>query len=225
VDREADAVAQFEQIVRADEEQRIQAPTFSAQVVAIFDRVRRRVRGELEAERDAAREAEEARRQTEIRLLMENREALEELRDLASVSEVHEPNSRLIASLPFGVGQFQNEKVGLGAFFLTSEVVFGAGAIITYIAWATLGANEPPGTIDASAFSTQEQILRISNQTLFALFGATLVAGIIEAHVNFRPERVIRQRREIPADLLPREPEPEVDVSLSPFGASLRVTF
>jgi hypothetical protein len=120
-----------------------------------------------------------------------------------------------MATIPFGVGQFQNEKVGLGAFFLVSEVAFGAGAIITYIAWATLGVPA----------SRQEQILRISNQALFSLFGATLIAGLIEAHVNFRPERVIRQRREIPAELLPREPAPRLDVSVSPFGASLRVTF
>jgi hypothetical protein len=122
------------------------------------------------------------------------------------------------------VGQFQNEKVGLGTFFLVSEVAFGAGAIITYIAWATLGAGIPASMLPPTV-GTQEQILRISNQALFSLFGATLIAGLIEAHVNFRPERVIRQRREIPAELLPREPAPRLDVSVSPFGASLRVTF
>jgi len=231
VDRETDAEVQFERIVREDRDQRMAAGTFTNDVVAVFDRVRQRVITDMEAEADAEAERQRQRDAANIARLQQDSERLQRLLELAQTSEIREDNSRWIATIPFGVGQFQNENTGLGAFFLTAEVVFGAGSIATYAAWATLvdraaRARLEGESFDENAYLTQETVLRVANQVSFGLFLASVVAGIIEAHVSFKPERVTRQERELPDDILPPpEPHPEVEVGISPFGVSVHGTF
>ena len=135
VDRRADAEAQFELIVREDEHQRMRAATYSAGVVEIFDAVRERVRREIQAEAEAEAERERLAREAELELLRADSERLERLLELARTESVERENSRWLAAVPFGVGQFQNENSTLGIVFAVAEAVLIGGAIATWVAW------------------------------------------------------------------------------------------
>ena len=46
------------------------------------------------------------------------------------------------------------------------------------------------------------------------------MAGILEAHIEFRPRRTVRQPREIPPEVLQ-----ELDLAVGPGSVSLRLRF
>ncbi len=232
VDREAEAVAQFERLVRDDEHQRMQAATFTQDVVTVFDRVRARVRRELAAERDAEAERERHAREEEIARLRAESERTQRLVEFAATNEVREENSRFVAAIPFGAGQFQNGKTGLGYFFLASEGLSLAGSLLSLGIHTSLdpAAYDVGSTPDdrrraQAAFEGDERAWRITNWVTTGTFALMALIGIIEAQLNFVPYESKTERREIPEDLLPEALSPELDVSIGPTGASLRVTF
>jgi len=100
--------------------------------------------------------------------------------------------SRLIATVPFGVGQAQNGDTGKAWLFGVTEGVFGALSLST---WITVTQRYPKGT-----YPTNEQDLKTTLQTIQvasgAAFWAMVLAGVIEAHVRFVPQTV--QNRELP---------------------------
>jgi hypothetical protein len=228
VDREEDAEEQFERIVRQDEHQRMQASTFTQDVVTVFDRVRARVRRELAEEREAEAERERRARDRDIARLRAEQEQLERLVDFAATNEVREENSRFVAVLPFGAGQFQNRNPGLGYVFLVSEAVLLAGSILAFGVHTSLDPADydvEDRRVAAAAFEEDERAWRITYWASTGAFILTALIGIIEAQLNFVPYRSKTERRDVPEDLLPEPIAPEVDVSLGPTGASLRVTF
>src|SRR5690606_6232925 len=120
LERPVDAAEQFELLLRAEPDYRLDPVAFPAAVLAAFDTVRVR----LEVARRAAEEqaeADERRRREELRQLQERLSRLEELEDLARVERVELPNSRWLALFPFGVGQFRNGHRKAGIFFATTQ--------------------------------------------------------------------------------------------------------
>jgi hypothetical protein len=232
------AEAQFERLLDQEPNYEIDPNAFSPDVVAIFNRVDRRMT-QLREEREARERAErEAAQERERQRLLRENQRLRDLEARAREERVVSERSRVIATVPFGVGQFQNGNVGLGVLFAVSEVLLGGAAIGLFAAWLEV-ANSLPSVPDPDIIppefqdlAVQEQAYRVLNQISFGLWAALTVAGIAEAHLNFVPTQTAIRERELERESGAESeeppdppPAPEASLRLSPLGASFRLTF
>lgn len=156
--------------------------------VAFFETVRKRQDNRLRELRD--REQKEAERQA--------KEA--ERRRLAEAERVNiepriERRSRLVATIPFGVGQWQNGQNKKAALFLASELVFGAISLGGYVALEQKYPVDPHTSkrfYPAAEKSTAQALIGLQLGAGVA-FWATLVWGIIDAHVLFKKDAPKKQ--------------------------------
>jgi hypothetical protein len=129
-----------------------------------------------------------------------------------------EHHSRIIATVPFGVGQLQNGQPTKAALFLSSELVFGAASLAGYL------ALEQKYPVDST---TNRRYFPIGQEgTARALLGlqlgagiafwATLAWGLIDAHVLYRREVV--KTREV------AQPPPKA-ITVRPGGLGLQGAF
>ena len=218
VDRREDAERQFALLLR-DEPDYEMDQSFPLEIKRVFSTVQDR----MEAER-AREEAERRRREAEVRAreieaLRRAQERELRLRELARTETVEEQNSRLVAMVPFGIGQFQNGHETLGWIFALSEGALVAANLVFTIAWASL-VNEDPGGELAEA-DLLEDNLRLGAQLSGIAFWVTAIAGIIDAQARFVPFTREERERPLPEDLR----EQTLDVGLGPTGASLRIRF
>jgi tetratricopeptide (TPR) repeat protein len=223
--READAREQFERLLQEDPEYDIDPVAFPAAVVETF----REVQAELEEERarkealdEAERERERARELDEIN---SQRQRIQQLEELAATETVEKVNSRWIAALPFGIGQFQNENRKLGIMFAVTQAAFTASAIATFIGHNSL-RDETPAPSELDRAQRVERALRIGNWVSVGALLSFYVAGVVEAEVRFRP--VIRKTRprELPDVAEPaqtRRPQFRLEMGLT--GGRMRVDF
>ncbi|MCA9578848.1 MAG: hypothetical protein R3B40_20375 [Polyangiales bacterium] len=217
--RPDEARDQFRQLLDEDEAYALDPLGFPAAVQSVFAQAR----SEREAAQRAAEQAEAARLEEEERLrlvrLAEEQERLRQLEELARYETIVLPNSRALATVPFGMGQFRNGNRTFGATLAVGELALLAGSVGTYVALRSLLATaarcgvepncvldrgDPNGspTPDEVRFADRERRIRVSNYILTGSFAALMVIGIIEAHVNFVPERRRRRLRvqETPGD-------------------------
>jgi hypothetical protein len=114
---------------------------------------------------------------------------------------VIEKHSRLVAAIPFGAGQFQNGAVGLGVFFAASEALAVAATIATTAVYDHLaGADVSPSggpRVDITALNRRIVEVADVNRVSFAVLAAFAVSGVIEAQVNFVPQRLVLPRRQL----------------------------
>ena len=121
----------FSRLVQFRPDFRINPVLVPPHVVAFFDEVRASLEAEIEATRA------ELRRQ---------REAEEEARRRASVRELYferRVNSRFVAAMPLGIGQFQNGDAGLGTLFLGAELLSAGLSVGFFLAVEDL--RQPDG--------------------------------------------------------------------------------
>jgi len=215
VDRRAEAETQFRRLLEQDPTYEMDPVAFSRDVVQVFVRVRDQVRQRLTQVEDRLRQEEAERRRLEAARLLRERERAERLQELAQteVETVH--RSRLVATIPFGVGQFQNGDTLAGWLFAVSEGVLAIASVTTAILWRSLDPRYT-ATLEADFLPAEEQ-LRLSNQVVTAALAAVMLGGIIHAHLRFVPESRETRRRDLPEDL-----EPGVEVTAGPLGLSVR---
>ncbi len=179
--------------------------TFPPPVVSLFLEVRDEVQ-QLIADREKEqvlllrRENEIARRRAEERKARER-----QLKQLAQQELVVAKNSRAIASLPFGIGQFQNQKKALGSVFLVSEVLLLGTAVTSGLVLEGLVSEANKGNNQIPDPDSHNQNLHTAHQVLtwssWAFLGVAAL-GILEAHLTFKAERIIGTReRALPPDL------------------------
>lgn len=224
------AEAQFLELLREDPSYQLD-PRLPQAVQTTFGAVQRR----LEEERDAA-VAEEARRRRErAAQLLRQQATLIELRRLASEVEVQRENSRWVAAIPFGIGQFQNGHAGLGWFLLVAEAATVITSAVTFGVHQSILNQAEEGKIDdiASANDALDRA-RILNWISVATFGALLTVGVVDAQIRFVPRVAGRTRtRQLPQRLLEDpvlEPDPEepvrVEATVGPgTGLGIRVLY
>lgn len=205
--READARAQFTRLIESNPDYILDSVAFPAAVYAMFSEVKAQVRAEA-AERAATQEAaERERRERAIRQLVAQQERIARLEVLAQEVTVEESNSRWIAALPFGTGQFQNGHRTLGLGLLTAEIFLATTSVATFIYHQFLleraDAMERP--VDDLLLRLDRGV-RITNQISTALLGAVALGGIIDAQIRFREGGSTTRRRELPEDLQGIEP-------------------
>ena len=131
---EAEARAQFRLLLQQEPSYALDPLAFPTEVFTQFEQVKQALREEvaerLRAEQDAILRAQRAVREAE----RQRAENLARLRSLASTGESRERNSRWIATVPFGVGQFQNGDKGLGVALGMLEGLAAISSVVSYVA-------------------------------------------------------------------------------------------
>jgi len=190
--KEEQARDQFRLLLEEDPDYAIDPVAFPEAVVRTFQEVDAEVEEERarQAEIEAAREQQE--RSEELERLIRQQQRIEELEVLARTETVEKVNSRWIAALPFGIGQFQNGNRRLGIMFAVMESAFLAASIATFVGHNAL-RDENPTPDELERAPRVERALRIGNWVSVAGLLGFYVAGVVEAEVRFRP--VIRSTR------------------------------
>lgn len=147
----------------------------------------------LEAERKAREEAEREKQ----------RRWLELVKAQAQEEKITVRNSRLVACLPFGVGQFQNEQPSLGWIFLGTEAALVVGTAITLpMHFYARGRREE--SIDqqnldlAVQWDQRADQIQVANLILVGTFVAVTGVGILQANLSYQPQREERKKRDLP---------------------------
>lgn len=221
VGRRDAARQQFERLLHEEPDYILDPLRFPVDVQELFDSVRERLVLERQQAEERATLEERALRAESL---------AESLVSFAEAEvEIAVPNSRWLALLPFGVGQFENGDDGLGWAFLLSEAVLAGTAVGAMIWWQDLSvfANRAQLAGDASSIREANQLLEaafVLHWSAIATLGAVAIVGIIEAEVRFVPARIVRERREVPEDLR-RSANTDVRVGIGGSGLSLSLRF
>lgn len=222
--RKEAAQGQFRLLLEEDPEYDIDPVAFPEAVVQTFREVQREVAAKRAREEalEAARKQQE--RSDELNELIRQQQRIAALEELAATETVEKVNSRWIAALPFGIGQFQNEDRKLGIMFAVTESVFVATSIATFIGHNSL-RDEDPAPSDIDRAQRVERALRIGNWASVGAFVGFAVAGVIEAEVRFKPVIRTTRKRNLPESLESNGGRPGARLGLGLTGADLRVDF
>ena len=202
--READAEQQFALLLALDPEYQLDPAMFPAEVRAVFASVRARLSREERARAARAERVERDRRAAEAARLLAETERLALLRELAMQETVVETHSRWIASIPFGIGQFQNGHHGLATALAVSEGLLAGAAIALKILHdslptpSTFALLEPA---DQQAASNLELGYRIANLVTMGVLTVLAIVGVVDAHVRFIPSVSRTRPRALPPGL------------------------
>lgn len=222
--RQGDADVIMEKMLRQNPAYSPEPGALPATVVERLREIKARLQKELEDE--ARRKADEQRNKIlqQQKSSEEERRWIAQLSALASKETVIEKRSRLVAFLPFGVGQLHNGDTGLGMLFLASQAA-AAGSAIVFGTLHAFYASVDPNTKDANgspvdrpALAERVRVTALGNQISFATWGALAVAGIVQANVAFVPE--VRTTRDRP---IPKRPQPAVVPTVVASGDGVSV--
>ncbi len=174
---------------------------FPQPVVDRFLRVRESLLTAIRESED--RKVREAARRVQQQDAQKKRDAelLHRLRALAVQETVVEKNRRWLASVPFGVGQFQNRDNAAGWVFFSLEAGL-LGTALTALAIDQSLANK------SQVVGVNKQELSGKRQDAYGVLvastwgcGVIAVAGIVHAHLRFVPERTTVRSRPLPPGL------------------------
>jgi len=216
---------QFRLLLEEDPDYDIDPVAFPEAVVQTFQGVQKEV-GTERARRDAQELARKKReRSEEVEDLIRQQQRIEALEKLASEQTIEKINSRWIAAIPFGAGQFQNENRKLGIMFATTESAFLAASIATFIGHNSL-RDENPGPSEIDRARRVEKALRIGNWVSVGALLSFAIAGVVEAEVRFRPVIRSTRPRELPDELRrTQSPGPQLRLEMGLTGGKLRIDF
>lgn len=183
LNRQEDAQRVFEKLVRFRPDQQLNPVLVPPPAVAFYNAIRARLADEIAREREALR-----KRQLEDEALRRKANQV-----LVEVEVRH--NSKLVALLPFGSGQFQNEQPALGSIFLGTELVAIGVSTGLFLSVQSL-------RLDSGAFAredvTRARDMRTGMWVSGGIAVGLIIAGTVNALLNFE-ERVETNRRVSPA--------------------------
>lgn len=198
-------------------------PAYVLDPLAFPDELQRmfgRVKARLSAEKEAAAKvhAETARKDEAVKAEERRREQIRELVQLATTERVQRVQSRWVAMVPFGVGQFQNDDNGLGVGLAVSEGLLLSVGIASFLLHENLRGQRPLAA-DRSDAELAETAFRYTNQISMILFGLVAVSGVIQAQLEFDESRTIERHRRLPPGLR------DLELSILPAGAAVSAPF
>jgi hypothetical protein len=224
-----EAKESFEKLVLDDPTFEPDPLSFPGEAINTFIDVRSSLLEQIKtASQNAARLAEEKRAREEAEREAE-RVWLERVKAQAAEEKITVRNSRIVASLPFGAGQFQNGQLVLGGVFLAAEAVALGGTVVTYgmYRYARDRENEElAGDLRlAPQWHQRAEDVRVANLAFAGGFLATAAIGIAHAHYTFVPERAQKKPRDLPP-LEPVRPRAALvpTVSVLPGGVFVGVS-
>jgi hypothetical protein len=197
--RDTDAIPVFEALLSADGQYDPDPLMYSTHVIEVFIDTKERLRERLaELAKEEARKAA-ALKEQELNEKRKRDARVRLLERLASQETVVYKNSRSIAMLPFGIGQFQNRSRNWGWFFFGAEAVFLVGASAMLPAYLDAESSKSAALAtdrsQAEQYRSRANVLRGFNLGFALAFFGTWMAGAIEAQASFVPEfRELRTR-------------------------------
>jgi hypothetical protein len=209
--KKEDASGVFEKLLKDKpdyEPDRLRVPL---EAIDAFIDVKTRLRAELERIQAEKVQREQADRAKAEAMKQKAAQRLAMLEKLAGEETVVQQNSRWLAILPFGVGQFQNGQTDLGWVFLSSQSLLALGSAVA----AVISAYEAGQSNDAVSRKDRAAAESYRVNASNAAIGANLMAGgfvlaavigAIQAELTFVPERISVRKRALPT------------LSLSPVG-------
>ncbi len=214
------AVHAFVELLSLDPDFQLDPLYVPPQAVAFFETVRRNNKDLLDPIRLRRRATQEASAQEEAarqRFLSQGTAAPPRV-----VHERVERPSKLLALLPFGVGQFQNGDTGWGVAFAVAEALT-AGTSIGCFAWVE--TNSQAGFFPSSTYRTALAVRGVQLGTGIA-FAALWGAGIAQALIALKPPTVVPEESPEPR---PASPPLKVGAGFTPLPGgglgSLQLTF
>lgn len=224
LERPEDADGQFVLLLELDPTYRVDPATFPREFVDRFEDARRRVEAARMAELQAQLVQTQARLDEQRAEMELERHRYRSLYDFASESLIVRRNSRWLAVLPFGVGQFQNHRARRGRWFAVTEGIALASYVGSYI-WRRRIENVVPDPMQQLEWERQIRSSLALNWSSGLAFLTLAISGAVEAEMNFVPTFESTRRRAVPTQLEPIEPSVEAQLSISPFGANFQLRF
>ena len=192
--RNGEADEQFEKLLRQNPRFQPDPVVFPKQVTDPFYVVQSRLKGQIEA---ADRMRAEVREKAE----KEQRAYIANLQRLAGQETVVIRNSRWLSALPFGIGQFQNGQAGLGYAFLISEALLAGTSITAGVIHMQLVSDyaRAPTDINQDDFNSRREAMFTLSVYSTAALAVLAVGGIVQAQIEYVPERREVRPRPLPA--------------------------
>ena len=215
----------FEKLILEDPAFEPDPLSFPGDVINTFYDVRAQLQQKIRqaAENQARLEAEKRARAEED----QRRQAawLEKVKQMATEEKITTRNSRLVAFLPFGAGQFQNREPVLGFIFLGTESALALGTLITVpmFVYADGRANGQGADLEhkAAVYKDRADTIQTVNLSLVGALAAVAITGIVQANLAYIPEISEVKKRELPQARI----TPVVSPTPSGFVAGVSGTF
>jgi hypothetical protein len=201
LEKPEEAKKQFKILTLDDPEYIPDVSTFPGKVLEVYNNVRESLKEELErlAKEKLAAEQREKRKMEARLKLQQQRKAL--LLKMAGEETLLHKNSRWIATLPFGIGQFQNNQKVMGWLFLSSETLLGGASIVSALIESSIRSNFRQGQDDRDDAQKNIDLATTVNRVTFGSFVGVALLGIVHAHWTYVPEFKSVQKRELPKEL------------------------
>jgi hypothetical protein len=226
--RNKDATTIFEQLLLQHDAQFEPDPlSFPTAVLDAFSQTKARIRDELNAAAaEALKRAEEKKKRDEE---AKQREAARQaaIEKLATTQTTIEHHSRWIALMPFGAGQFQNGRTGLGWGFLIGESALAVAAGVTGAISLSKSSqaqdiyrnNPSPDnpSVTAPATDARDSAVnwRYANLACAGAFVVSAVIGIVQANLEFQSDVVVVKHRPLPPSLRGESASAKIDWHLT----------
>lgn len=140
-------------------------------------------------------------------------------------------SSRLVATVPFGVGQFQNGDTTFALTFAISQGLAGGLAVLSSAIVSDLSATDAStrlpklagieGTdtaVDKPGLESRRNSWVDVNRIAFGVWAFSTVFGVVHAHLTFVPERTSTRPRPIPRRI---KPEVKPTLGILPGGGAI----
>lgn len=101
----------------------------------------------------------------------------------------YQVNSRFVAILPFGIGQYQNDAPAMGTLFLSAEMLSIGISMLAYLQVENLRQSD--GTFSNDQFQNAQIYQNIQLITAYTALGLMLT-GAAHALINFQEKKQIR---------------------------------
>jgi hypothetical protein len=176
---------------------------FPTDVLNTFIDTKTKVREEINAHKAYVARLEAEKRQREELLRQHQIERTHIIEQMAAEERVTTVSRRLVATVPFGAGQFQNGQSALGWAFLTSETALAIGTAITVPMYSYARSHAVDESVNGSqaralAYQDRANTILTVNLSLASALGVVMIAGIAQAHIAFVPETHETKIRAIP---------------------------
>ena len=170
--------------------------TFFDVRVQLQERIRQAAQNSARLEAEKRARAEQERRRQEAWLA--------KVKQLATEEKITVHNSRVVALLPFGAGQFQNREPVLGWMFLVSESALVLGTMITVplFIYADGRKNGQGADLERKAqiYKDRADTIQTVNLSLVGAFAAVAITGVVQANLAYVPEISETKKRELPPE-------------------------
>lgn len=166
----------FEELIRRQPDRQLDPVVVPPPGITFFNRIRRELEPELARQREALRQQREAEERARIEA---NKIIVEKRR-----------NSLFVAAMPFGIGQFQNDDLALGATFLATELLaIGLSAGFFFAVEDLRQANGRFRARDVEQAQSLQQAQLISGGVALGL----MAVGIVHALITFEEDIELRE--------------------------------